>query len=160
MNLNQRQQTILKVLCAYMAATMLWPPFYIGIAGGASMGLGYSFLFSKPNSYARVDVAMLMAQWLLGAVIAGAIMLKSKNWAPSEGAGFSQKIGPALKEGFKRSKWWLMFLAGVALIKLFTPADDQGKQSAFALMFFIGYLPIYVGIWLWHTRQAYRGTQP
>ncbi len=26
MNLNQRQETILKVLCAYLTITMLWPP--------------------------------------------------------------------------------------------------------------------------------------
>ena len=35
MSLNQRQQNILKMLCAYLTITMLWPPFYIGIAGGA-----------------------------------------------------------------------------------------------------------------------------
>lgn len=139
---------------------MLWPPFYIGIAGGAVYGLGYGFLFSKPNNYARVDVAMLMAQWLLGIIVAGVIILKAKNWVPKDESSYGQKVGLALKEGFKRSRWWLAVLLGFVVMKLFTPAGDQGKQSAMALIFFIGYLPIYALILLWYTRQAYCGVQP
>lgn len=158
MNLNQRQQTILKVLCAYLTITMLWPPFYFGGGGGYNPGLGYGFLFSPPED-GRVDATQLMAQWLLGAIVSGVAILQAKNWTPSEKPGFTQRIGPALKEGFKRSKWWLLYLAVFALIKLVTPSIDQGKQAAFALMIFIGYLPIYVAIWLWHTQRAYRGIQ-
>lgn len=101
-----------------------------------------------------------MAQWLLGAIVTGVAMLHAKDWVPNDNPGFTQRIGPALKEGFKRSKWWLLCLALFALIKLVTPSTDQGKQAAFALMLFIGYLPIYAAIWLWHTQRAYRGIQP
>lgn len=157
MNLNHRQQTILKVFCAYLVITMLWPPFYIGVQGGGVFGLGFGFLFAPPHDRGRVDAAQLLAQRLLGAVIAGVLMLQSKNWTQSDRQGFVQRIGPALNEGFKRSKWWLVVIAVFALIKLFTPSVDQGKQAAFALILFIGYLPIYAAIWIWHTQRAYRG---
>jgi hypothetical protein len=157
MDMNPRQQTILKVFCAYLAITMLWPPFYIGVDGGGVFGLGYGFLFSPPHDRGRVDVAQLMAQWIAGAAIAGFLIFQFKNWTQRETPGFLKRIGPALTEGFKRSWLWLAALAGFALIKLFTPSIDHGKQAAFALILFIGYLPIYAAIWLWHTQRAYRG---
>lgn len=72
--LNDRQRLIVKVLCGYLALCTLFPPFYASSPGGGTVGFGFHFLLSPPDS-GRIDTAQLLFQWLPAVFIAAVAVL-------------------------------------------------------------------------------------
>ena len=157
--LNKRQQKILIIFSAYLIITMLFPPFYIGGNGGNSIGLGYGFLFKPPNDRGRVDVAQLLAQWLFGGLISVIAAYLSRKFEPIASTAVESRTIPAMKYGFMRSKWFLIFLAAYSIARAFAPNNDFGKQLAYGLLTFIGFLPIFIAMFAWYARKHYLGIQ-
>jgi hypothetical protein len=73
--MNGKQRLTLMVTIAAIVITALFPPFHGVSASGGTIGLGYSFLFNPPHfgvaKGASVNIAMLFAEWLGIALIAG-----------------------------------------------------------------------------------------
>ncbi|MBI4190757.1 MAG: hypothetical protein HY525_09490 [Betaproteobacteria bacterium] len=77
MNENQKKVVIGAVIV--IVAMLLYPPFLIRGAGGATRNLGYSFLFDIPNGNGSVDIAMLLVQWFAVAIVAAALWWLTKD---------------------------------------------------------------------------------
>lgn len=75
--------TVLLVCGALLLLSMAFPPFYIQL-GGNQLGCGYDFILSWPRyggdgQMCRVDVLLLLAQWVFIAAIAGASLYLEKK---------------------------------------------------------------------------------
>lgn len=74
--MNTKQRRILIVVAVFVVAMMLFPPFNISrssdlVAGSWTQSPVYYFLIDPPGD-ARVNVALLLAQWIAVGIV-GAI---------------------------------------------------------------------------------------
>lgn len=77
-DMNSRQRIVLVFTGVAILVMILFPPYQQEFGNGASMNLGYSFLFAPPNlpgfsGYGSVNVNLLLVE-ILGAVIAGGLI--------------------------------------------------------------------------------------
>jgi hypothetical protein len=83
-NVNVKQRRILIAVAAVVVVMMLYPPFNITIspgyleAGGSTYASYYYFLGSPPGN-GRVDVALLLAQWIAVGIVAAIAFLLSAD---------------------------------------------------------------------------------
>jgi len=79
--MNQQQTVAMWVGIAVAAAMFLFPPWLSGTEG-SSAGAGFAPLWNRPPwrpAGTRVDVALLLAEWALVAVITGAAIVTLKG---------------------------------------------------------------------------------
>ncbi|MBU4288784.1 MAG: hypothetical protein KKI12_11525 [Proteobacteria bacterium] len=79
--MNSKQKPILLAFVIVSVGMMLYPPFHIVIKG-TEMNMGYGFLFDPPQrGYlgASVNVAVLLAQWVVAILVGAAGWFLTKS---------------------------------------------------------------------------------
>lgn len=78
--MNDNQKIFLGLMLFVFIAMILFPPFVITIKG-SGVSCGYSFILIKPEKFSRVDVVVLLIQWLFAITISfiGFIVMKNKK---------------------------------------------------------------------------------
>ena len=79
--MNLQQKIVLCIFVLVTAGMLMYPPFQITIRA-TETNMGYGFLFDPPKRgslAASVNVAVLLAQWLVAALVSGVIWLLVKE---------------------------------------------------------------------------------
>ncbi len=115
-----------KLLCigiiAIIVAMAVYPPFQVHL-GGITRSVGYDWIFSPPHGAATIDVAMLIAQWVivLGIGAIAFILLRKSSQellsVPPTGPRLPKTASPAMADpdsgpvalGTKWLKFWNYF---------------------------------------------------
>ena len=71
--MHQIQRRILLCMIAIIVAMFIYPPYHI-VSQRGTLGEGYSWIFDPPSQYAKVDISMLLIQWI-GVLIVGGLAL-------------------------------------------------------------------------------------
>ncbi len=71
--MHQIQRRILLCMIAIFVAMFIYPPYHI-VSQRGTLGEGYSWIFDPPSQYAKVDISMLLIQWI-GVLIVGGLAL-------------------------------------------------------------------------------------
>ena len=85
--MNKKQRSILLIVAVALFLLLLFPPFYSpsNNSGKVYGNLGYSFIFSPPESlarsdlYSQVDTRLLSVQALMIFAIGGALYFANKS---------------------------------------------------------------------------------
>ncbi len=158
MTLNQRQRKIVQLGAVLILVTLLFPPFHFSPPGGGSIGLGYAFLLSPPESRAVVNVMQLFATWIGLLIALGMWAWLSDSWQPTSAPADLARISPlqALWIGIARTGYLGLALLAMVLFSVFRAND--GHQAALKLFGNGGAaLLIYAIALLWTAVNAYRG---
>jgi hypothetical protein len=154
--MNSRQRTILKALAVVIAGTLLFPPFHIRYGAG-SIGLGYAFIFSRPDDRAGIDAVQLLVQWIGIALIGGIFFKLSESWQPGNGPA-RPSVLQSMKEGFRRSKTWGWILTGMVAVSIAMAIGGYIKPDKAGAQFGAGFL-LFAFIYLWHFVRSWAGIE-
>lgn len=76
--MNDNQKLVVMIAAGAIVAMLAFPPFYLRLAKGTVINLGYGFIFTPPTwgSYPMtytgiVNIELLLAEWFAVILIAG-----------------------------------------------------------------------------------------
>jgi hypothetical protein len=76
--MNDKQSKILKGMVIIIGLMLLFPPWHFE-GPGYTMGLGHSFIASRPEHYASVDIGTLFVQWIGVGIVGGVFFFLAKD---------------------------------------------------------------------------------
>ena len=78
--MNKWQNVAMWVGVAMAVAMFLYPPWMHGYETvGTNIGAGFAPLWNRPIELARVDVAVLLAEWIVAAMVTAAAIVTLKG---------------------------------------------------------------------------------